>query len=118
MRARKMGALALAGIIATTGFALPTVINAPSAKAMVCGYSQEQRTYPSAIQINVLGMLISPFGGTRMVSVYGHCGKTKVRIQTESVNGGRYLCVGPGETFIGYVNQGDKVNYAYYVGLC
>lgn len=95
-----------------------TTVNAPPAKAMVCGYYEELRQHDSLISINTPLGSLDPFGGLRQVAMYGHCGETNIRITVVTDNGNVSTCVTPGESTLGMVTSGRKVSYAYYTGLC
>lgn len=118
MQIMKAVGLVSAGVLTGVGALGMSVYNSAEASASVCGYSQEIRTYNSVLSLSLLNQSLDPFGGKKMVAVYGHCGKTNVRIKTESPNGSRYVCVPPGDSWLGFVNEGGRVTYAYYVGAC
>ncbi|MFE4080608.1 DUF6355 family natural product biosynthesis protein [Paenarthrobacter sp. YIM B13468] len=118
MKARKITGILSAVLLVAGGIAGASLVAPEEAKASVCGYSQEVRSYNSILSLSLLGQTLDPFGGQKVVSVYGHCGPTNVKIVTESPNGNRYVCVPPGDSWLGFVNQGDRITGAYYVGLC
>lgn len=118
MQVKKMIGMLSVGFLVTSGAVAASLNDAPEASASICGYSQEIRTYNSVLALSLLQQTLDPFGGKKMVSVYGHCGPTNVKILTESPNGNRYVCVPPGDSWLGFVNEGGRVNYAYYVGSC
>ena len=118
MKARRIVRILSTGLLVAGGIVGTSLVGPEEAKASVCGYSQEIRTYSSILSLNLLGQTLDPFGGQKVVSVYGHCGPTNVRIVTESPNGNRYACIPPGDSWLGFVNQGDRITGAYYVGLC
>ncbi|MGQ3383984.1 DUF6355 family natural product biosynthesis protein [Glutamicibacter sp. TV12E] len=85
---------------------------------MVCGYSNELRTFDSLTSIGVKIASVDPFGGAKRVAIYGHCGNTNVRIQMETGKGLQTVCVSPGSSYLGMVHSGRKVTNAWYIGNC
>lgn len=88
------------------------------ASASICGYSQELKDYPSVLSLNLLGQGLDLFGGRKVVAVYGHCGSDNVKLRIESPNGPGEVCVPPGDSWLGFVNEGARVTWAYYIGGC
>ena len=75
---RKFVGILSAGFLVVAGATATSLMEAKEAKASVCGYSQEVRTYNSILSLSLLNQTLDPFGGQKLVSVYGHCGPTKM----------------------------------------
>lgn len=90
------------------------------AQAAVCGYSVETQNYDSIVQINlpIIGS-VDAFGGERRVAHYGHCGDGNVKIKVETENdGNQEKCVTPGDTVLGFTENGPKIKFASAIGAC
>lgn len=86
----------------------------------MCGYSEETQDYDSIVKINlpIIGS-VDAFGGERRVAHYGHCGSGNVKIKVETANDGdQERCVTPGDTVLGFTENGSKVKYASAIGAC
>jgi hypothetical protein len=110
---------AAAAALALTGLAVLHTATAAPASAYVCGYSVENEDYKSlwSVDLPFVGT-VDPFGGTRQVAHYGNCTKGKQRISVSTGSGKKSYCVKPGDTRLGFTQNGSKVSGAVKTGTC
>ncbi|MBM7025963.1 DUF6355 family natural product biosynthesis protein [Clavibacter zhangzhiyongii] len=108
-----------AAALALTGIAVLHTATAAPASAYVCGYSVENEDYKSlwSVDLPIVGT-VDPFGGTRQVAHYGNCTKSKQRISVKTASGKKSYCVSPGDTRLGFTQNGSKVSGAVKTGTC
>ncbi|MER1996894.1 MAG: DUF6355 family natural product biosynthesis protein [Arthrobacter sp.] len=105
--------------LAATAVSVSALAGAGPASAAVCGHYEKTEFYDSTISLPK-PFHWSPFSGERRVAHYTHCTSdgSNVMIRIDTADGPTDLCVQPGETRLGFVNQDKRISYSYAIGGC
>ncbi|WP_461169912.1 DUF6355 family natural product biosynthesis protein [Arthrobacter sp. Z1-15] len=106
-------------LLATALASASGLIGAGPASAGVCGHYEKTEYYDSTISLPK-PFTWSPFSGERRVAHYTHCTSdgSNVNVRVDTADGPLDLCLPPGESRLGFVNQDKRISYSYAIGGC